>query len=187
MVKITSYRDLVDDLVNIFCNEGYDGSSLTILSKNTGLGRASLYYHFPGGKEEMARAVYDRISKDFTRLVLSPLAADVTFEEKIKAMVSGIDLFYKSGRRSCLIDVFAIGGSKKFFSKEIHSAILYWIDSLARIFMDRGVNEDNAKIIAEEAIITIEGSLVFVRATGNYDSFKRTLENISKTLLSDIG
>ena len=51
MVKIVSYKDLVDKLTDIFCEYGYDGTSLTILSQNTGLGRASLYYHFPGEKK----------------------------------------------------------------------------------------------------------------------------------------
>ena len=87
MVKIVSYKDLVDKLTDIFCEYGYDGTSLTILSQNTGLGRASLYYHFPGGKEEMANAVYEKISRDFTKLVLSPLASDHNFPTKIKNML----------------------------------------------------------------------------------------------------
>ena len=95
MVKIVSYRDLVDKLIDIFCEFGYDGTSLTILSQKTGLGRASLYYHFPGGKEEMANAVYEKISRDFTKLVLAPLATDLNFQTKIKNMLEGINLFYK--------------------------------------------------------------------------------------------
>ena len=93
MVKIISYKDLVDKLTEIFCEYGYDGTSLTILSQNTGLGRASLYYHFPGGKEEMANAVYEKITRDFTKLVLSPLATDQAFQTKIKNMLEGINLF----------------------------------------------------------------------------------------------
>ena len=49
-LKSYHIKDLVDKLTDIFCEYGYDGTSLTILSQNTGLGRASLYYHFPGGK-----------------------------------------------------------------------------------------------------------------------------------------
>ena len=100
MVKIVSYKDLVDKLTDIFCEYGYDGTSLTILSQNTGLGRASLYYHFPGGKEEMANAVYEKITRDFTKLVLSPLATDHNFPTKIKNMLEGINLFYNNGQRS---------------------------------------------------------------------------------------
>ena len=99
-MKIVSYKDLVDNLIDIFCKYGYDGTSLTILAKNTGLGRASLYYHFPGGKEEMANAVYEKISRDFTKLVLSPLATERNFQTKINGFKRNITRKRATNRRS---------------------------------------------------------------------------------------
>lgn len=178
MVKIVSYRDLVDKLIDIFCEFGYDGTSLTILSQKTGLGRASLYYHFPGGKEEMANAVYEKISRDFTKLVLAPLATDLNFQTKIKNMLEGINLFYNNGKRSCLIDVFAIGSTKDIFHTQIKNAAMYWKDSLVKIIEDEGIDNARAVAISEDIIISIEGALIFTRATGDYSSFNRTLEKI---------
>lgn len=178
MVKIVSYKDLVDKLIDIFCEYGYDGTSLTILAKNTGLGRASLYYHFPGGKEEMANAVYEKISRDFTKLVLSPLATELNFQTKIKNMLEGINLFYNNGKRSCLIDVFAIGSTRDIFYSQIKNAAIYWKESLVKIIVDEGVDAREALIISEDIIISIQGALIFTRATRDYSSFNRTLEKI---------
>ena len=186
MVKIISYKDLVDKLTEIFCEYGYDGTSLTILSRNTGLGRASLYYHFPGGKEEMANAVYEKITRDFTKLVLSPLATDQAFQTKIKNMLEGINLFYNNGRRSCLLDVFAIGSTKDIFDSQIKNAALYWKDSLIKIIQDEGIENSKAILLSEDIIISIEGALVFARATGDFESFNRTLENILLNITQDI-
>ncbi len=177
---------MVDKLTDIFCEYGYDGASLTILSQNTGLGRASLYYHFPGGKEEMANAVYEKITRDFTKLVLSPLAADQNFHIKIKNMLEGINLFYNNGQRSCLLDVFAIGSTKDTFHSQIKNAALYWKDSLVKIIKDEGIDNNRAILLSEEIIISIEGALVFARATGDFDSFNRTLENILQSMSKDI-
>jgi len=180
-VKIISYKDLVDNLIDIFCKYGYDGTSLTILAKNTGLGRASLYYHFPGGKEEMANAVYEKFSRDFTKLVLSPLATERNFQTKIKNMLEGINAFYDNGKRSCLIDVFAIGSTKDMFHSQIKNGVIYWKESLIKIIVDEGVQKDQAEIISEDIIISIEGALIFTRATGDFDSFNRALEKISQS------
>ena len=77
----------------------------------------------------MANAVYEKITRDFTKLVLSPLATDQAFQTKIKNMLEGINLFYNNGRRSCLLDVFAIGSTKDIFDSQIKNAALYWKDS----------------------------------------------------------
>tara|TARA_Y100000590_G_scaffold458649_2_gene613820 strand:- start:11875 stop:12447 length:573 start_codon:yes stop_codon:yes gene_type:complete len=186
MAKNISYKDLVERLIDIFCEYGYDGASLTILSKNTGLGRASLYYHFPGGKEEMATAVYEKISRDFTKLVLSPLANDLNVNTKFKNMLDGISQFYKDGRRACLLDVFAIGSTRNIFSAQIKNAAIYWKESLVKIIEDENVESVKAQKIAEDIIISIEGALIYTRATGDYASFERTLSKLSDTISKEL-
>ncbi|MFT7651655.1 MAG: TetR/AcrR family transcriptional repressor of lmrAB and yxaGH operons, partial [Candidatus Azotimanducaceae bacterium] len=41
---------LTEDLRQVFITRGYDGATLAHLSASTGLSKASLYHHFPGGK-----------------------------------------------------------------------------------------------------------------------------------------
>ena len=41
---------VVERLMAVIRREGYDGASLAQLSKATGLGKGSLYHHFPSGK-----------------------------------------------------------------------------------------------------------------------------------------
>ena len=50
----TSRADVIQALIDVFRRCGYDGATLSSISEATGLGRASLYHHFPGGKQEMA-------------------------------------------------------------------------------------------------------------------------------------
>ena len=57
---VRSRADVVTQLVDLFFRHGYNGTTLSLISSGTGLGRASLYHHFPGGKEEMARAVLEQ-------------------------------------------------------------------------------------------------------------------------------
>ena len=41
-------------------------------------------------------------------------------------------------------------------------------------------------MLSEEIIISIEGALVFARATGDFESFNRALENILLTITKNI-
>jgi AcrR family transcriptional regulator len=67
--------EAVSRLAEVFRERGFDGASLSAISQATGLGKGSLYHHFPDGKEEMALAVLEDIDAWFEREVFSPLAA----------------------------------------------------------------------------------------------------------------
>lgn len=57
---------LIMTIGRVFRRYGYEGASLSILSRETGLGRSSLHHFFPGGKEDMAMAVLD-LAERFVR------------------------------------------------------------------------------------------------------------------------
>ena len=49
----------IPSLMRLFRQYGYDGATLSKISQATGLGKASLYHHFPGGKDQMVEVVLD--------------------------------------------------------------------------------------------------------------------------------
>ena len=65
--------EIVRKLVPVFRAYGYEGATLSRISKATGLGRASLYHHFPKGKQSMAQAVLNYVNEWFDATVLEPL------------------------------------------------------------------------------------------------------------------
>ena len=58
---VAERSDVLPLLAEVFREHGYEGASLSLISKATGLGKGSLYHFFPGGKEEMAVAVLAEI------------------------------------------------------------------------------------------------------------------------------
>ncbi|MCH8014302.1 MAG: helix-turn-helix transcriptional regulator, partial [Candidatus Dadabacteria bacterium] len=75
---------LIRKLTQVFRDYGYEGASLTNLSKATGLKKASLYHRFPGGKEEMAIEVLNKAGKWIEENIVSPLNSNLKPEKKIK-------------------------------------------------------------------------------------------------------
>lgn len=182
MAPRTNARILTDTIAEIFRKEGYDGASLSLLAHRTGLGKASLYHHFPGGKSDMAGAVYDRVSATFTREVLARLAGRGDPKERLANMAQALDTFYDSGNRACLIDVFSIGGARTGFTSKLSEAVAYWIEAIARTLVEAGIGNEEAHTRAEDAVIAIEGALVVARATGDTTPFRRIVGGMPERL-----
>ncbi len=56
--SIAERADVLPQLAEVFRAHGYEGATLALISDATGLGKGSLYNFFPGGKQQMARAIY---------------------------------------------------------------------------------------------------------------------------------
>ena len=73
----------VEKLVKVFRQYGYEGATLSRISQATGLGKASLYHHFPNGKQEMAEAVLQYVNEWFGNIILMPLRGEEEPGERI--------------------------------------------------------------------------------------------------------
>ena len=54
-------EQLIEIITEVFIDKGSEGATLTELSRATGLKKASLYYHYPGGKKEKEKGERVRI------------------------------------------------------------------------------------------------------------------------------
>lgn len=79
---MTGSRDeIIVTLYDLFRRAGYDAVSIADISDATGLGKSSLYHHFPGGKPDMAEAVADFARRHMRDHVFAPLAADAPLKK----------------------------------------------------------------------------------------------------------
>ncbi len=121
----------------MFRAHGYEGTSLTLITQATGLGKGSLYNLFPRGKEQMAEEVLSAIDAWFERNVFAPLRDDKT-GEGVEHMFEATDRYFKSGGRVCLVGVFALGGARDTFGKKLRGYFKAWEEALAAALRRRG-------------------------------------------------
>lgn len=174
----------IPKLVDMFRQYGYEGATLARLSEATGLGKASLYHHFPKGKEEMATTVLDYLNQGLNEQVLAPLRSDLAPVERIRAMSQNIDAFYKHGQQACLLALLSVGEAHDLFQSQIQQSFSFWIESLAAVSMDAGIDPKSARQRAEDAVLQIQGALVLARGLNNATAFERVLQNLPEMLLS---
>lgn len=176
--------DLIDRLADVFRQHGFEGASLSLLSRASGLRRASLYHRFPGGKEEMAMAVLARANQRFGERVLSVLAGPEEPRDRLERMAGEIADFYSGGRKSCLLDALSFQHGASDVRKGVESAFGRWIEALADLSREAGVGPSAARLRAEDAVIRIQGALVLSRASGCNEAFLRTLQELPRSLLT---
>ncbi|HEV8693043.1 MAG TPA: TetR/AcrR family transcriptional regulator [Lysobacter sp.] len=180
---LLSREAVVDRLLGAFRRFGYDAASLGQLSKATGLGRSSLYHYFPGGKEEMARAVFDRVDEWARAAILAPMLASGTPEQRLDEVIAALDGYYAGGAEACLFGNLVVGDARDLFQDRLGAAFRKLIDGLARLAREKGVPDRDAQQRAEDAVVRIQGALIVARGLGDPAPFRRVLKRLPQDLL----
>ena len=177
-----SKEQLIAKIIPIFRHYGYEGATVSRLSEATGLKKASLYHHFQGGKEQIAAAVLEYIGHWLNENVFAPLHSDKPPTERLQAMSQGIDQFYQTGQDPCLLAVMSVGEADNLFHQQLEEALKKWLDSLAELVEETGVEPEQARQRAEDAMMLIQGALVLVRVTNNTQPFQRAISKLPQIL-----
>ena len=169
-------------LMEEFRCAGFDGVSLSRISQVTGLGKASLYHHFPGGKGEMAEAVMELAADWLEANVFRHLEADGDPGPRLQAVLASLDSFYAGGSKSCLLDVMPLGGSESVRSA-VKAVFVRLRAGFERVALDAGLPEALAASRAEEALVSLQGSLVLARGLRDTGPFLRAVDALRREFL----
>ena len=179
-----SKAQLVAQLVDTFRLYGYDGASLSCLAKATGLGKTNLYHYFPGGKAEMAAVALAHVNTWLETSILEPLRSKAKPADKLQTMCDRVNSFFDRGHNSCLWAVLALGqSSDDLFHQEIKLALSRWIEAIAAVLEQSGLDAQSARYRAEDAVLRIQGALVLARGLDDTMPFQRTMQTLTTELL----
>ncbi|WP_315756785.1 MULTISPECIES: TetR/AcrR family transcriptional regulator [unclassified Bradyrhizobium] len=181
MRTLNERADVIPLIAEVFREFGFEGTSLSRITETTGLGKGSLYHFFPGGKDEMGRAVLAHVDAWFEREIYAPLRDDPP-EQSIARMWRGVDGYFRSGRRVCLVGAFALDETRDRFAAAIASYFTRWIEALREALVRGGWPAAQAADSAEEVVLGIQGALVLARATGDAAVFGRALTRFQARL-----
>jgi AcrR family transcriptional regulator len=180
---LISKTEVLDRLMETFREKGYDGASLSELSAVTGLGKSSLYHHFPGGKEDMAAAVLARLDETLERALFAPMRSESSPGKKLGAMLDVLFDFYDGGKKACLLERLCVSAADKGFRGSLGRSFKTWIHAVEQLCSEEGLPRAIARARAEDCVVRIEGALVVCRGTNDTKVFSRTIRDLRKTLL----
>jgi TetR/AcrR family transcriptional repressor of lmrAB and yxaGH operons len=169
MAKVSSAREgLIEAAVELFRARGYEGVGVAELLEKSGAPRGSLYFHFPGGKEEIGieavKRVGENVNAQFAALNATGCSLDFYIDQVFKTTAKGIkDRDYKA---SCPIAAIAaeMGNSNPKLRETVRIVFAGWEKEMADAARARGVSAKNATAFASAMLASIEGAMVVSKA-----------------------
>ncbi|MBI5068768.1 MAG: TetR/AcrR family transcriptional regulator [Deltaproteobacteria bacterium] len=175
-------EEVLDRLMAAFRKHGYDGASLAELSKRTGLGKSSLYHHFPGGKEQMAVEVLAHLDRTL-RPVFASLSDGRPPDAKLAGLLDAVSAFYGDGKVACLLERLCASADRSRFARPLRASFASFMGAFEQLCREAGLPLAAARARAESAVVRIEGGLVVSAGTGDTGVFQRTLRDLRERLL----
>ena len=155
-------------VLTLAVSKGGSALSMRAIAKEVNMQAASLYSHFPGGKDQILEATLRWTYLDFLEATLKPVgeqAETLTAEEELRGVVAGQVAWEIDSAFGTLFEiVVATDLAEKFLSDDAHATIaLYrgsyvdYIETIARELRD----EPNARARAWAVIIFLNDTVTF--------------------------
>lgn len=177
--------EMLQGLMSVLRAKGYDGASLMELANAAGLKKASLYHRFPGGKKEMAAAVLTYVEEWVHKNIYEVLIdQDLTPKKRLVQALDNIRTLYHNGEAICIFRALSMDTGMALFGEQIKAGLQQWTDAFTQLGTDIGLSASEAKQMALQTLIDIQGSLIVSKAMGTTDIFENALKKISKRYVS---
>ena len=164
----------------VFRRYGYEAASLSNLSRETGLGRSSLYHFFPGGKEDMAMAVLDLAERFVRDDLMRQLSTSGSRKAGVEVFVAELREYYEGGTLGCLYATLTLHDCPPEIGARVAALTEQWIGAIADYLIEHG--DGAARTHAERIVRLIQGGLVVALATRDPRRFEASLDDIRPLL-----
>lgn len=166
--------------------QGYNATGLNEIIARSGAPKGSLYFHFPGGKQELAAAAIEHSGA----LLGSAIATILTAEEDVgKGLTVLIDALTAALRASdyrdgCPIATVALetAGESELLSESAAGVFDSWLDAIAGRLRAEGLTRARAGRRALHVLSAIEGALILARARRDPAPLEAVREELAELL-----
>ncbi|WP_235900398.1 TetR/AcrR family transcriptional regulator [Lolliginicoccus suaedae] len=180
---------MVESMLELIQSHGYCGTGTTTMLEHAGAPKGSMYFHFPGGKEQIAEQAIavagERFHDMITGLVEEGMPPGQLLARLIDTLASLLaDSDYQLG---CPVSVVTleVGASNARLREACASAYASWIGPLADYLASRGMPGERALDLAATIVSTVEGAMIVSRANRHTDPLRRAARVLGPLLDSE--
>ena len=167
----------------LFREHGYFGTALSDVVAESEAPRGSLYFHFPGGKEELATEVALVHSADAITHINRAAGATTTPAELISAFISRPrdELIASGYREGCAVAPIVIESTPASvrLTDTTRRGFGDIIATLAARLTEKGIPEDRAPRLAMNAVTAMEGALILSRVLRSPEPFDAAIAELT--------
>jgi TetR/AcrR family transcriptional regulator, lmrAB and yxaGH operons repressor len=148
--------------------QGYAATGLNEIVTRSGAPKGSLYFHFPGGKEQLATAAMAHAGGELASAIANVLGSSEDLGEALAGLVDAMSAGLEASgfRDGCPIATVALEAAAQ--SEPIRSAAAdafgAWLEALERRLLAAGLDAQAAQRRALLILASLEGALILARA-----------------------
>lgn len=167
---MTSTREqIIEKTCDLLELQGYHATGLNQIIKESGSPKGSLYYHFPGGKEELATEALSYVGRLVLQRIRDNLAEIENPAESIRVFIHNVALnVERSGFRAggpITTVAMETASTNPTLRNECHRIYDEWQQAFIEKLMASGMSDARAQSIATLIIAGIEGGVILCRTS----------------------
>ncbi|MEZ5205382.1 MAG: TetR/AcrR family transcriptional regulator [Acidimicrobiales bacterium] len=155
---------MIRSTARLIRRQGYYGTGLNDIVAEADAPKGSLYFHFPGGKVQLAAEALDLFGTNVERMLADGIvelgSASAAVAAYLDRVADGFDA--RGTGNGCAIAVVAAEAapSEPALAEATSRALRLWTDGLTRQLVNEGHPELQAHALATTAIAAIEGAIL---------------------------
>jgi TetR/AcrR family transcriptional regulator, lmrAB and yxaGH operons repressor len=177
---------LVRTTSRLLRKQGYGATGLNQVMSKAEAPRGSMYFHFPGGKEELAAAAIDFFAERVTRRLDDGVGAADTVAEAVASFLDDYITHFERTDFSegCAVATVALDASAAHegLAAATGRALHTWTDHFAAALEAEGRTPAEAHGLATLAVAAIEGAIVMGKGERSTEPMAATRDVLRKVL-----
>lgn len=189
MAKDTRTR-IVETTARLLQHRGYHGTSLSDILEQSGAPRGSLYFHFPGGKDQLAIEATRAAVEEATKALRQALAEARTPAQGVRAYAEAAarlmrETDYTFGCPVAPVILDAAGGVAAL-AEICRRAFDSWAGMMRASFVAAGMPAKRAHALALLVVSSIEGLLLIVRANRDCSALMTVAAELERVVAAEL-
>jgi len=180
---------MIHAAAELFRQRGYHATTFSDVVRDSGAPRGSTYFHFPGGKAELAREAIARAADEVEEIVdeAARQADDPASLVRAMAQILASRLERSGYQSGCAIAtmVLELAPRDEEFSADFNNVFARWRAALITRFEPLGIAPGRAAALADLTISALEGAAVLSRAARSTEPFTTTTEALISAIDHD--
>jgi TetR/AcrR family transcriptional regulator, lmrAB and yxaGH operons repressor len=158
-------RKLVDATGDLLRRQGFHATGLSDIVAESGAPRGSVYFYFPGGKDELARAALEAAGAEWRARIAAVVTTAPDLDHAIAAIVEllGADLEATRFENACPVAAVALERTSRPVQDAIAAHYAEWERGITSYLQAHGFAAAPARELAVVMLSAIEGALLLAR------------------------
>lgn len=180
-------QKMIEAMARLLEEEGYERAGLAELGKETDTPKGSLYFHFPGGKDELTSLAIQHSGQQLNEFFLSILKTNETPTWAIKQVFTALEERIVSShyKKGCPIATTAMetAGKSLEVSNACKEVYALWLKTFESYLMEKGFTPRVAKNLSISLLSLWEGALLLSKLQSSPEPLRlaqKTAESLLK-------